>query len=266
MRIWYQSLGRLDAWGGYPAHLEAMLARATSPGTEIVLRGTQRGIAEYHATLAHEAKGDVLANLRRAVADKADAFVIGNFFDIGLQEAREIAPFPVLGLGETSIALSHMMGQSYGLICPNAKYAVRLERALRAARLDARLAGIAVLDTPRLTALGAAFDNAQARAELLDAIEQAVARDLGAAEVVIPAGGVVMALMDKAGRTRFDSGAVVLNGIAGLILMAQTAVPLARLHGGTLTSRHLSHARPDEGERARIADLYGPDVFPHWDD
>ena len=264
MRIWYQSLGRLDAWGGYPAHLGAMIERARSATTEIVVNGTKRGIAEYHAALAHEAKGDVLHTLRRAVAEGADAFVIGNFFDIGLGEAREIAPFPVLGLGETSISLSHFMGQSYGLICPNAKYAARLEKRLRADRLDARLAGVAVLDMPRLTTMGDAFDDADAHARLLQAIEQAVERDLGAAEVVVPAGGVVMALMDKAGVTRFGKGAPVLNGIAGLVAMAEASVGLARLQGGTFTSRHLSHARPDPQERTRIAELYGPDIYPHW--
>ncbi|WP_029059251.1 aspartate/glutamate racemase family protein [Stappia stellulata] len=264
MRIWYQSLGRLDAWGGYPAQLGAMIDRARSPTTEIVLNGTQRGIAEYHATLAHEAKGDVLRNLRQAVAEQADAFVIGNFFDIGLEEAREVAPFPVLGLGETSIALSHFMGQSYGLICPNAKYAARMERRLRADRLDARLAGLAVLDMPRLTAMGAAFDDPDALARLVEAIGHAVDRELGAAEVVVPAGGVVMALMDKAGITRFDTGAPVVNGIAGLIAMAEAATSLSRLNGGTFTSRHLSHARPDMQERKRIDDLYGADIFPDW--
>lgn len=265
MRIWYQSLGRLDAWGGYPGHLRALIDRAKSPGTEIALHGTTKGIAEYHATLAHEAKGDVLANLRRATAEGVDAFVIGNFFDVGLEEAREIAPFPVLGLGETSIALSHSMGRSYGLVCPNAKYAARMERALRAARLDARLAGISVLDLARITRMGAAFDDAEARGALVETIETAAARDLARAEVAIPAGGVVMALLDKAGVTRLANAAPVLNGIAGLVAQAETTVRLARLHGGRWTSRHLSYARPDGSERARIAELYGPDVFPDWD-
>ena len=130
--------------------------------------------------------------------------------------------------------------------------------------VDHRIAGlVAAIPVPERDR-SRAFDDADAHARLLQAIEQAVERDLGAAEVVVPAGGVVMALMDKAGVTRFGNGAPVLNGIAGLVAMAEASVGLARLQGGTFTSRHLSHARPDPQERTRIAELYGPDIYPHW--
>ncbi|MGP9819431.1 aspartate/glutamate racemase family protein [Salinarimonas sp. NSM] len=260
MRLWYQSLGRLDAWGGYPTALSALIT-AAAPGIAVRLEGTGRGVAEHHHATAQAAAGDVLDAVRAAVAEGVDALVIGNFFDIGLDAAREIAPFPVLGLGQTSLHLAAQMGASFGLVAPNEKYAARLLEGVRRHGLEGRLAGIAALDLPRIRRLSAAFDDEAARADFLDAVAVAVERELGRAEVIVPAGGVLMALLWRAGVTCTPRGAPILNGIAGLVGMAEVAVRLARLHEGGFVSRRATWARPSAEEAEEIRRFYGP-IYP----
>jgi Asp/Glu/hydantoin racemase len=261
MRIWYQSLGRLGAWGGYPAALRALLERARDPGTVLHVAGTTRGIAEHYYVLSNAVRAEVLANLRTALADGYDAFVIGNFFDVGLRECREMARIPVIGLGETSCHVAMMMGRSFGLVAPNEKYAAHLAVNLRALGLDSGHAGTAVLDIRPITRMADAFTDDAALTAFVAEAEAAVEREIPRAEVVVPAGGVVMALLDKAGYRGTPRHAPVLNGIACALQFAEMAVRLGALQGG-FVSKRLSYAPPPAEEMPRIRALYGPDIHP----
>ncbi|MGJ3265066.1 MAG: aspartate/glutamate racemase family protein [Salinarimonas sp.] len=260
MKIWYQSLGRLDAWGAYPRTLAALID-AVAPGVEVRLEGTRRGVAEHHHATAYAAAGDVLDAVRTAAGEGVDAFVIGNFFDIGLDTAREIAPFPVLGLGQTSLHLAAQMGATFGLVAPNEKYATRLVEGVRRQGLESRLAGVVALDVPRIRRLSDAFTDETAREDFVAALGEAVDRALPRAEVIVPAGGVLMALLWQAGLTRTAAGAPILNGVAGLLAMAETAVRLGHLHEGGFVSRRSTYAAPSAAEADEIRRFYG-DIYP----
>ena len=60
-----------------------------------------------------------------------DAFLSENIANPGLLEVREIAEFPALSLGETSIGVMRTMGERFGLITINEKYRPRLEDVIR---------------------------------------------------------------------------------------------------------------------------------------
>jgi allantoin racemase len=110
IRLWYQSLSRDGAWTPYREALQRQLDRFKDPGTEIHIAGTTRlgGVAEQFRYLEFLATAEVLENCQRAVREGYDAFLIGNFSEPGLIQAREIANIPVLGLSETSMLTACM--------------------------------------------------------------------------------------------------------------------------------------------------------------
>ena len=261
MKIWYQSLGRLQSWGGYASALHGVLERTRDPRTTLHVAGTSRGIAEHYYVLSDRVRAEVLANLRTALAQGFDAFVIGNFFDVGLRECREMAGIPVIGLGETSCHVAMMMGRSFGLVAPNEKYAAHLAANLRVLGLESGHAGTAVLDIQPLTRMADAFADEATLAGFVADAEAAIEKDMPRAEVVIPAGGVVMALLDKAGYRRTPRKAPILNGIACALTFAEMAVRLGAIQGG-FVSKRLSYAPPPAQGLRRIRELYGDDGYP----
>ena len=90
------------------------------------------------------------------------------------------------------------------------------------------------------------------------------ALDAGA-EVVIAAGGVVMAIVADQGVFATPSGAPIVNGVAALIQQAKAAVELRRLMGGVYTSNRLTYAKPDAQQVAGFRKAYGQRVYPGVD-
>ena len=97
----------------------------------------------------------MLKNVHRAVREGFDAFLIGNIADPGLQEAREIADIPVLGLCESALHVACMMGASFSLVTINEKFTPRIVENVRALRPADRLAAVNRMQVERLTDLGA---------------------------------------------------------------------------------------------------------------
>lgn len=225
-RLWYQSLGRAEAWGGYPAHLHRMLARRVRPGTVLQVAGTEQGTGVHRAAVADRAKAEVIANLRRAEAWGADAFVIGNFFDIGLAECRAGTAIAVLGLGEATLQAARRSGGSVGMLCPSAEYADRLYTALRDHGVTAADLHFGHLDIEPITRLGACFDDADLCRDAVARIETLCAAAFADCTAIVPAGGVVMALCDRAGMDRTAGGIPLLDGIAATLARAEDAMRL----------------------------------------
>ena len=88
------------------------------------------------------------------------------------------------------------------------------------------------------------FDGAATQA-LLKRFENAAEETVVAgAEVVVAAGGVVMAIVADQGMNATTSGAPNLNGVAALVQQGESAVRLRSLMGGNLTSGQSMYARP----------------------
>ena len=339
MKLWYQSMSRQAEWGGYPRTLRNILERVRDPDTEIHIAGITEigGTGDQFRYLEYLETGEVLKNVHRAVREGFDAFLIGNIADPGLQEAREIADIPVLGLCESALHVACMMGASFSLVTINEKFTPRIVENVRRYGLRDRLAAVNRMQVERLTDLGAGFEPGEAR-EIADIpvlglcesalhvacmmgasfslvtinekftprIVENVRRyglrermaavnrmqvdrltDLGAgfepgpardaivapfehaaranaqagAEVVIAAGGVVMALLAHA-EIHEAAGMPILNGITNLVKLGEMAVKTNRLMGGRFTSKRCSYAPPPAGQIAEFRKHYGADVYP----
>lgn len=81
------------------------------------------------------------------------------------------------------------------------------------------------------------------------------------AEVVIPAGGVAMALLAILDLHEVRPGVPILNGITALVKMGEMAVRTMRLSGGLFTSKRLQYAPPGVEQIEEIRKYYG-DVYP----
>jgi len=81
------------------------------------------------------------------------------------------------------------------------------------------------------------------------------------AEVVIAAGGVVMALLAQAD-VHQSAGMPILNGITSLVTLGEAAVKLHRLMGGRFTSKRCTYAPPPADQIEEFRKHYGADIYP----
>jgi allantoin racemase len=78
------------------------------------------------------------------------------------------------------------------------------------------------------------------------------------AEAVIPAVGVLMVLLARAGvNDSGPAGIPVLNGVRALVKMGEMAVRLRALMGGNWTSRRAMYQQPPPGQLAELREYYG---------
>ena len=121
MKIWYQSVTRNGQFPAYNDVLRRVIDQVKEPDTIVEIHGIDRqgGTGDQYRYLAFLQLIEILENVHRAIEQGFDAFLIGNIANPGLLEAREIAEFPILGLGETSIGVMRTMGERFGLITIN---------------------------------------------------------------------------------------------------------------------------------------------------
>lgn len=264
MKLWYQSMSRQKAWGAYSKTLRKILDRVKDPGTEIEVHGITKigGIGDQYRYLEYLETGEVMENVQTAMRRGFDAFLIGNIADPGLRECREIADFPVLGLCETSLHLACMMGANFSLVTINEKFTPRIVENVTRYRLEDRLAAVNRMKVERILNLAAGFTDKRARREIVrQFLKAADANVEQGAEVVIAAGGVVMALLADAGVHEASRGTPILNGIVALVKMGEMAVRLNRIMDGRFTSKRLQYAPPPRDQIAEFRKYYG-DVYP----
>lgn len=129
LRLAYQSFGRVTGMELYQERLEEVVRAAASPQTVIdVLRLPNAIVAGkgFASAQAMEVPA-LLRSLKRAVDDGYEAIAIGNGFDPGLWEARELFDVPVLGLFETVALFSLRVGWRFGVLCSGASGVARVE-------------------------------------------------------------------------------------------------------------------------------------------
>lgn len=264
MKLWYQSMSRQKAWGSYSKVLREILDGIRDPDTEIEVHGITKvgGIADQFRYLDYLESAEVMENCQTAVRRGFDAFLIGNIGDPGLQMCREIADIPVLGLCETSAHLACMMGANFSLVTINEKFTPRIVENIERYRLRDRLAAVNRMRIERINDLDAGFTDPKARKRILDQFLAAANANVEqGAEVVIAAGGVVMALLAHAGVHEAARGAPILNGITALVKTAEAVVKLNRIMGGRFQSKRLAYAPPGPDQIDEIRKYYG-DVYP----
>lgn len=264
MKLWYQSMSRQTEWGGYPRVLRSILDKVRDPDTEIHVAGITEigGVGDQFRYLEYLETGEVLKNVHRAVREGFDAFLIGNIADPGLREAREIADIPVLGLCESALHVACMMGASFSLVTINEKFTPRIVENVVRYGLKDRMAAVNRMQIDRLTDLGVGFEPGEGRDRIVARFNRAAQANADAgAEVVIAAGGVVMAMLAHAD-IHEAAGMPILNGITNLVKLGEMAVKTNRLMGGRFISKRCTYAPPPADQIVEFRKHYGADIYP----
>ena len=260
MKLWYQSMSRTQAWGEYHPVLRRIVDKVKDVNTSVEIHGITKigGVTDQYRYLEYLETGEVLENVQRAQDEGFDAFLIGNIADPGIRECREIASIPVLGLCESAMHLACMMGANFSLVTLNEKFTARIVENVDRAGLRSRLNGVARLKMDRILDLKEGFTNPQARQQIIEEFLKCAGTLVeGGAEVVIPAGGVAMALLADAEVNNAGKGTPILNGITSLVKMGEMAVQMNRLMGGAFVSKRLSNAPPALSQLEEIRRYYG---------
>jgi Asp/Glu/hydantoin racemase len=268
MRLYYQTLGmsRGSKSGHYGQLLHRMIEGAVAPGTTIDIFGLapHRAVADQYRYLEFLDTAEVIENGLKAQADGYDAFLIGNFFQPGLHELRELLTIPVLGLSESSVSMACLMGPSFSLINVNPKFNRRIVEGITLQGLAGRMVSVEMLTVERPGTFDIALQDAATRDGIVAQFTETAKRALDkGAEVLIPAGGSLMAVLLQAGVQDID-GAPVLNGITALVKTAEMAVQMKALTG-TFTSKRLTYAPPRGKILADARASYGAQIYPGVD-
>jgi allantoin racemase len=258
-KILYLSLSNEKYSPNYFPFLTNYIKNIAAPDTTVELRGARVGRIDSYRFWESLDTVSILDAALEAEQRAFDAVAIGNILDPGLREARSMVDIPVLGLGETSMLTTCMMGSRFTLIAVNPYFSARFQENVAKYGLKERLASIECMGlTPH--ELDACFSDAGARAKALAAFTAAARAGLDAgAEVIIPAGGRLTAFLNANGIRDVD-GAAVLDGTAALITMTEAAVRL-RTVAGTFVSRRLLYAKAPAhviaAAAAEYAESYG---------
>jgi len=97
-------------------------AACARPETELIMRPLRSGLNEldhydytyFQLLNAHK----TLEGLVQAEKEGADAAIIGCYFDPSMRNARGICRIPVLGVGESSMMFSLLMGRKFAIVVP----------------------------------------------------------------------------------------------------------------------------------------------------
>ncbi len=264
MKLWYQSMSRQEAWGEYNKALRRILDRVRDADTEIEVHGiTKRGgLADQFHYLDYLESGEVMENVQIATKRGFDAFLIGNIGDPGIHACREITTMPVLGLCETALHTACLMGNNFSLVTINEKFTPRIIDNVHRYKLERRLAAVNRMTIDRINDLDEGFTKASARKRIFEQFMKAADDNVEqGAEVIIAAGGVVMALLAEFGVHQAAKNTPILNGIVSLVKMGEAAVKMNRLMGGKFLSKRLYYAPPGTDQIDEIRKYYG-DVYP----
>ena len=268
MRLFYQTLGmsRGSKSGHYGQLLTQVIQTAAAPGTTIDISGLapHRAVADQYRYLEFLDTAEVIENGLRAQAEGYDAFLIGNFFQPGLHELRELLTIPVLGLAEASVSMACLMGPTFSLINVNPKFNRRIVEGITLQGLAGRMTSVEMLTVERPGTFDLALQDPEVRDAIVVQFTETARRALDkGAEVLIPAGGSLMAALLQAGVGQID-GAPVLNGITALVKTGEMAVQMRALTGH-FTSKRLTYAPPTGKILADARASYGAQIYPDAD-
>lgn len=265
MRLYYQSFGvsRGSTDGHYGRMLKQIVDRAAAPGTEITVAGLSphRAVADQYRYLELLDTIEITERGLQAEKDGYDAFLVGNIFEPGLHELRELLNIPVLGLRESSVQMACLMGASFSLINVNPKFVPRIVEGVQLQGLSSRMVSVEHMTVERPGVFDLAMRDDAARDEVVRQFRIAADKALAkGAEVLIPAGGSLMTVLTQAGLHQID-GTPVLNGVTALVKTAEMAVGMRNVTG-VFTSKRLKYAPPTGSLLADVRAAYGAQVYP----
>ncbi len=225
----------------------AAAARAVAaPGTDISAVTSSMGPASIEGFYdeAFAIPGLIQALLN---APDADAGVIACFDDTGLDAARSVAPFPVVGICEAALVTAGQIAKRIAVVTTLPRSIVPLEELVRrygfAERVSVTACSVAVLD----------LEKPGSGAEQKLEAEIALALDKGAEAIVLGCAG--MADLALALSRKF--GVPVIDGVAAAVKQAEALVGLK-----LTTSRRGSYAFPTAKSYSGLLEKFAPKTSP----
>src|SRR6202048_892635 len=225
----------------------AAAARAVAaPGTEISAVTSPMGPASIEGFYdeAFAVPGLIQALLQ---SPDADAGIIACFDDTGLDAARSVARFPVVGICEAALVTAGQLAKRIAVITTLPRSIVPLEELVRrygfAERAGVTARNVAVLDLER-PGSGA---EAKLDAEIVRALEK------GAEAIVLGCAGMA----DLAAKLSQKFGVPVVDGVAAAVKQAEALVGLK-----LTTSRRGAYAFPAAKSYAGMLEAFAPRTEP----
>lgn len=175
---WIDPVGHDD----FSGDIETLLSDVKREGTNVEVMSLDRGPhhVEYHY-YESLVLPDVLHLVKEAENDGVDATVIGCFYDLGLEEAREVSDsMPVMGPAQATTHLASTMGDSFSVIVGRRKWIPQMRSTIARYGFGNRLASFRSVD---LGVLDFQADPDCTRKRLTEAARAAINEDH--AEVVI---------------------------------------------------------------------------------
>jgi Asp/Glu/hydantoin racemase len=242
LRLVYQSFGQRDRMEAYQDRLESLVSAGVSPDVEIdVSRLDSTVIAGkgFSSAQAFDVP-HILRSVAAAVEDGADAVAIGNGFDPGLWEARELLDVPILGYFETLSAHALRLAWRFGVLCSGRAGPARVEEMAARYGVWPRMTRPSTLEIDVPTIVRAMTDadlRAGIGARLTPALDELRSRG---AEVAIVASGALDVLLSM---MSYAAPIPVIHGVPVLVAELEAAGRMAR-RGHHRTSRAGRFASP----------------------
>jgi allantoin racemase len=148
---------------------------------------------------------ETLSKVVRAEIDGYDGVILGCFGDPGIDAMREMVTIPVLGPGETSLHIASLLGHKFSIITVVDPVVPSLEKLVKIAGIESRLASIRATNIP---VLDLRKDIEASKKRMIEESRKAIENDK--ADVII-LGCMSMAFMEISDEMQKILGVPVVN-------------------------------------------------------
>ena len=232
-RIWAQGATHQTAHGNYLNELLPHMQSCLDPDFELTFHTIEPPVTTVHALTEFRFSREVIRGAIEAERTGCDIFFMNHFQDVGLYEARSAVSIPVLGLGETTLLHSCMLGRKLGLLAINPAFIPAHADQVTRYGLQNRVVGIRAINA-NISDYMEAFKSSAKKEALAEVFNRQARRlmDDGAGWQHAPYGANI-------------DGAPIVNGVTILVKAAEMALKL-KMRGGIGCSRviHSGYALP----------------------
>ena len=244
-KIWFQGATDRVHMAPYISTVEAHLKAILDADFSATFHSTTPPATTTHAITEFRIARALIKNAVEAQRQGYAAMVINHFQDAGLAEVKSVVDIPVIGLGETTLLHSCMLGRKLGLITINPVFIPWHEDQVIRYCLQGRVVGVRAVQATVADFIDA-FASEDAKRKLAPKWEREcrVLLDAGA-DVIVPAGGLPMMLFGTERGANID-GAPIVNGVTLAAKTAELAVRMREQAGMFAVSRRSNYAKPPE--------------------
>lgn len=187
--------------------------RCCSKGTEIITETAQFGPSAIENKADAEIAAEATVERFQAHKQDIDAGIIACFSDPGLAVAKQLMPYPVIGIAEASIHAACMLANRFSIVTIAPTTVAPIQELVACYGKSRYLASVLAAET---SVLGAHGDPEGTITSFRALVQKAVERD--GAEIII-LGGAVTAGMKR--ELEVDSAVPILDGVDCAIRMAK---------------------------------------------